>query len=100
MRNVPSRANLAGRFLLFDQFRDRLARLRALLDPGLDLVSVELEPTTGCTGIIGSDLLDVAAVAREAPIAHHDAVKRPLFGSMPAHANRYTHVCLSFSFRN
>src|ERR1044072_4387578 len=83
--------SLASFFYFLDQFRHRLRRLGAFLDPRLDLFSVEFDAAGFGAGIIGAYLLDVASVAREALVADNDPVKGFFLRPMPTHPNRYAH---------
>jgi hypothetical protein len=48
--------------------------------------------------IIGSDLLNVSAIARKPLVTYDNPVEGSLFGPMPAQANGYTHIRSSSSF--
>jgi hypothetical protein len=87
-------ANLAGLFLFLDQLGNRLRRLCALFDPGIDLVTIKLEPSGGGTWVISPDLLDVPAIARKALVTYDDPVKGFLFGPVSTQSNDYAHTCL------
>jgi hypothetical protein len=85
-------------FLFLDQLRNRLARSRALLYPVRDSLAVDAKAAGSRTGIVGSNLLDIAAIPGETLIAHDDPVKGLFLCSMPAQANGYAHSYSSFSF--
>ena len=63
---------LAGFFLFLDQFRNRLRWLGAFFDPSVDFVLIELDAARFDSWIIGSNLFDVATVARKALVADDD----------------------------
>src|SRR5687768_11270242 len=90
--------SLAGLGLFLDQFGDCLGGLGAFFDPCFDLVALQFDAAGFRPGIVSPYLLDVAAVARIAPVADDDAVKRLLFSPVAAHSNGYAHASLSFCF--
>src|SRR5205814_8155727 len=70
-----------------DELRHRLRRLRALLEPCLELVGLELDEGGGPGGVVEANLLDVAPVAGRFRMRHDDTVHRLLFAAMPGQAD-------------
>src|SRR3984885_9176286 len=66
-----------------------VGRLRALGEPGLELVHVELEPlgiVLGQQGIEMAKTLDEAAIARKARVGNDDVIDGTLFGACASEA--------------
>jgi hypothetical protein len=88
---LPS-VSLTRLLIFLDQFVHRLAGLRAFFDPKIYLVAIEFESATGGIGIIGSELLNVSAIARKPLVTYDNPVEGLLFDPMPTQANGYTHI--------
>src|SRR5437868_20651 len=90
--------NLAGLLFSLDQFGNRLRRLGALLDPGVDLFLAEFYAARLRPRIIGANLFYITAVARKALVADDNTVKRLFLRPVAAHTNGYAHAFCSLSF--
>ena len=85
---------LAGFLLSRDQLGNGSRRLGATLNPSFCLFLVDFKSSAAGDGIIGSDLLDISAVAGKPLVADDDAVKGPFLGPVSAQTNSYTHTLL------
>src|SRR5262249_24777101 len=72
-----------GNALSLQELRDRLRRLRALLQPAADLLLVELDEGRLGLRVVAADDLDELAVARRARVGGDDAVDRVLLRADP-----------------
>src|SRR5262249_9123161 len=82
-----------------EEAHDAVGRLRALGDPRLHLVEVELEPVLVVLRqqrVEIAEPLDEAAVAREAAVRRHDWIERPVLGAGKRHATCDVHSVWSF----
>src|SRR5574337_709972 len=69
--------------LFLDQCRDLVAHLRALGDPGIDALDVELHAPVlaGRDRVVIAHVFNVAPVTLAALIGHDDVIKRAPFGA-------------------
>src|ERR1035437_9105152 len=75
-----------------------VGRLRALADPVVDALLLDIdERRLGARVVVAQDF-DEAAVAGGARVGHHDAEERALLGTGTAQTNRY-HLSVSFTAR-
>src|SRR5882724_7945892 len=73
-----------------EEARHAVRRLRALGEPGLDLVHIELQPfgvVLGQKRIEMAETLDEAAVARKARVGDDDMIDRTLLGACASEAD-------------
>src|ERR1700690_1376968 len=73
-----------------EEARHPVRRLRALGEPGLDLVHVELQPFGAVLGqqrIEMAKTLDEAAIARKARVGDDDVIDRTLLGACASEAD-------------
>ena len=89
-----------GAFLLldgtggFEEARDAVGRLGALVEPVLHAVQVHLDAVFVVLGqqrVIGAQLFDIAAVAWHAAVGGDDAVERALLGATAREADFHSH---------
>ena len=84
---------------LVEEAEHAVGRLRALREPMLDALKVELDALgvlRGEEGIVGPDLLDEAAVARRALVGDDDPVEGPLLGAAPRQSDLHCHCSVPF----
>ena len=62
-----------------------------MLQPFGQPLGLELEPQRLLSRVVGPQLLESSAVAREAPIRDHDAIKRTFLRAVSRESNRYSH---------
>src|SRR5271169_4045272 len=80
-----------------EETRDAVRRLRALGEPGLDLVHVELQPfgvVLGQERIEMAETFDEAAIARKARVGDDDVIDRALLGACASEADNDWHLVL------
>src|SRR6056297_1012989 len=76
---------------LLDQAGNALGRLRAMADPVVHPVEVELQRLflASRDRVEEPEPLDIAPVAPVAAVGHHHVVERPLFSAAPGQTNRH-----------
>src|SRR5688572_25715282 len=77
--------------MLLHQFRNPLRRLRALTDPVVNALQVELQPTLFASrnGIEIPRLLQGHATLSHAAVSHHNVIEGLLFCPTASKPNRY-----------
>src|SRR5438093_5039822 len=93
-----SSASSSANVLRLEQALDRVGRLRALREPVLDLVLVELDRRRVGLRVVAADDLDELAVARRARVGGDDAVDRILLRADPRQPELHCHVFYLFAF--
>src|SRR5690606_41053018 len=94
-RRAPSSSGRGGGLARLVQIGDLVAHLRAMAQPVLDALGIELDPLLGAGGdrVEVTDALDVAAVAGAAAVGDDDVVEGALLG--PPRVRRILTMVLS-----
>src|SRR5262245_24674497 len=88
---------------LVEEAQHPVGRQRALGEPSLDLVEIELEALALVLRqqrVEITEALDEAAVARRAAVGNHDVIDRPLLGSGAGEADFQGHLLVPFWSRH